>query len=345
MLPFANLSDKQNAYFADGTQEEIIADLAKIAELKVISRSSVIQYKSGVARNLRQIGADLDVANIVEGSVQCSSDRVRVVVQLIEARTDALLWSETYDRDLTNILRVESDVATAIAEALQAKLTGPEEQAVKVEPTKNAAAYDAYLRARQLETNPDTLLQDFKIAEQLYAQAVALDPKFALAHARLAQTSAEIFHFHERTEPWRTKAKTEAEAALRLQPNLAEGHQALGLYLYWMEGDYSRALQEFEQAFRLAPGGTEASFLIAAIRRRQGRWRDTLADYNRLATLDPQNPNIARYLVYTNTALRDWPAAARAAKRWRAIASESVAAKIQEAYIDFFVRNVLRSPI
>ncbi len=339
VLPFANLSDKQNAYFADGTQEEIIADLAKIAELKVISRSSVIQYKSGVARNLRQIGADLDVANIVEGSVQCSSDRVRVVVQLIEARTDALLWSETYDRDLTNILRVESDVATAIAEALQAKLTGPEEQAVKVEPTKNAAAYDAYLRARQLETNPDTLLQDFKIAEQLYAQAVALDPKFALAHARLAQTSAEIFHFHERTEPWRTKAKTEAEAALRLQPNLAEGHQALGLYLYWMEGDYSRALQEFEQAFRLAPGGTEASFLIAAIRRRQGRWRDTLADYNRLATLDPQNPNIARNLVYTNTALRDWPAAARAAKRWRAIASESVAAKIQEAYIDFWLHG------
>ena len=337
VLPFENLSDdKANAYFAGGVQGELISALAKIADLKVISRTSVRQYQSGTSRNLRKIGVDLGVANIVEGSVQRSGGRVRVAVQLIDARTDAHLWSQAYDRNLTDIFSVESDVAKAIAESLHAKLTGSEEQAVEAEPTKNEAAYETYLRARQLETNPDTLLRDFKIAEQLYARAVSLDPGFALAHARLAQTSAEIFHFHERTEPWKAKARTEAEEALRLQPNLAEGHHALGLYFYWVEGDYERALREFAHASRLAPGGTEPPFLIAAIRRRQGRWRDALTAYNRLAALDPRNSNIARNLVYTNTALRDWPAAAQAAKRWRAIASDSITAKIQAAYVDFW---------
>ena len=337
VLPFENLSDDAaNAYFADGVQGELIYALAKIADLKVISRTSVRQYRSNTPRNLRKIGVDLGVANIVEGSVQRSGGRVRVAVQLIDAHSDTPLWSQAYDRDLTDIFSVESDVAKAIAESLQAKLTGPEEQAVEAEPTKNAAAYETYLRARQLETNPDTLLQDFKVADHLYARAVSLDPGFALAHARLAQTSAEIFHFHERTEPWKTKARREAEEALRLQPNLAEGHHALGLYFYWVEGDYERALQEFAHASRLAPGGAEPSFLIAAIRRRQGHWHEALAAYSRLALLDPQNPNIARNLLYTTTALRDWPASAQAAKKWRTIAADSVIAKIQAAYVDFW---------
>ncbi|MEO8438602.1 MAG: protein kinase [Spartobacteria bacterium] len=337
VLPFEDLSnDKANAYFADGVQGEILTALANIAELKVISRTSVMHYQSSTRRNLREIGTDLRVANIVEGSVQRSGDRVRVAARLIDARTDIQLWGNTYDRELTDIFSVERDVAKAIAGSMQAKLTAPEQRALETEPTRNAAAYDAYLRARQLETGPNTLLRDFKIAEQLYERAVSLDPGFALAHARLAQTNAEIFHFHERTEPWKTRAKTEAEEALRLQPNLAEGHHALGLYFYWLENDYEHALKEFEHAIRLAPGGTESPFLVAAIRRRQGRWHETLVAYNRLADLDPHDPNIMRNLVYTNTALRDWPTAAQAAKRWRAIASDSVIAKIQDAYVDFW---------
>ncbi len=337
VLPFENLSnEKENAYFAGGVQGEVLARLARISDLKVISRTSVTQYRSGAARNLREIGRSLGVANVVEGSVQRSGNRMRVVAQLIDARTDAHLWGETYDRDLTDIFSVESDVAKSIADSLQARLTGPERKAVEAEPTQNPAAYDAYLRARQLQTNPDTLLRDFKIAEQLYARAVSLDPKFALAHARLAQTNAEIFHFYDRTEPWKSKAKAEAEMALRLQPDLPEGHHALGLYFYWVTGDYDRALQEFTEAIRLAPGSTESPFLIAAIRRRQGRWDETLAAYNHLAALDPQNPNIVRNLVYTNTAVRDWPKAARAARRWLAIAADSVTAKVQAAYIDFW---------
>ncbi len=337
VLPFENLSDdKENAYFAGGVQGEVLARLSKIADLKVISRTSVAQYRSGAQRNLREIGRALGAAHIVEGSVQRSGNRVRVVAQLIDARTDAHLWGETYDRDLTDIFEVESGVAKAIADSLRAKLTAPERQAVEKEPTQNPAAYDAYLRARQLETNADTLLRDFKIAGGLYSRAVELDPSFALAHARLAQTNAEIFHFYDRTEPWKSKAKTEAETALRLQPDLPEGHHALGLYYYWVTGDYDRALQQFDEAIRLEPGSTESPFLIAAIRRRQGRWRETLAAYNHLAALDPQNPNIVRNLVYTNTAMRNWPMAAQAARRWLAIAADSVAAKVQAAYVDFW---------
>lgn len=339
VLPFENLSgDPENAYFAEGMQDEILARLTKIAALKVVSRMSTQRYKSS-PQNLKEIAKALGVEHILEGSVQKVHDQVRVNVQLIKAANEAHLWAETYDRKLTDIFTVESDVAKAIAESLQTTLTGREQRAVEAEPTKNPAAYDAYLRARQLETNPDTLLQNFKMAEQLYIRAVTLDPAFALAHARLAQTSAEIFHFHERTQSWKAKAKTEAEEALRLQPDLAEAHHALGLYFYWIEGDYDRALQEFATAARLAPGAIEPDFLVAAIRRRQGRWRDALAAYNRIAALDPQNPNIARNLVYTNTGLRAWPAAAEAAERWRALAPDSVAAKIQAGYVEFWWRG------
>ena len=198
------------------------------------------------------------------------------------------------------------------------------------------------MRANQIERNPDTLLEDYKAAEQLYMQAIELDPKFALAHARLASTCAEIFHFDEPTEVWRTKAYAEAEIALRLQPNLGEAHFALGQCIYWMDQDYERALEQFEIASRLSPSNGDIGRLIAAIKRRQGKWEQSLEAYERVAKIDPQNPNTVRELFFTLTAMRRWPEAAKWGERMRAIAPASLVAKIQSGYVDFWWKGDTR---
>jgi TolB-like protein/Tfp pilus assembly protein PilF/class 3 adenylate cyclase len=337
VLPFENRSDdKQNAYFADGVQNEILTDLAKIADLRVISRTSVMQYTSGAARNLREIGKQLGVAHVLEGSVQRAGGKVRVNAQLIDARTDAHLWGQTYDRDLADVFAIQSEIAQQIAEQLQAKISPQEKARVEAKPTENTDAYVFYLRANQIERNPDTLLEDYKTAEQLYMQAIELDPNFALAHSRLASARAEIFHFYEPLDTWKTKARAEAEIALRLQPNLAEVHFALGQCIYWMDQDYDRALKQFEIASSLSPNNSDIGRLIAAIRRRQGKWRESLEEYERVERIDPQNPNTVRELVFTNTAMRRWPEAARWAERLRAMAPASLVAKIQSGYVDFW---------
>ena len=337
VLPFENRSDqKQNAYFADGVQNEILTDLAKIADLRVISRTSVMQYKSGAERNVREIGQQLGVAHLLEGSVQRSGNRVRVTAQLIDARSDAQQWAEHYDRDLADVFAIQSEIAKAIADQLQAKLSPQEKALVEEIPTGNTEAYVFYLRANQIERNPDTLLEDYKAAEQLYMQAIELDPKFALAHARLASTCAEIFHFYEPTDVWRPKAYAEAEIALRLQPNLAEAHFALGQCIYWMDQDYDSALKQFEIASRLSPNSGDIRRLIAAIKRRQGKWQQSLEEYEKVAKIDPQNPNTVRELVFTNTAMRRWPEAARWAEKMRAMAPTSLVAKIQSGYVNFW---------
>jgi tetratricopeptide (TPR) repeat protein len=192
------------------------------------------------------------------------------------------------------------------------------------------------LRANQIERNPDTLLEDYKAAEQLYQQAIAVDPKFALAHARLASIRAEIFHYYEPIDSWKTKGRAEAEIALQLQPNLAEAHFALGQCIYWMDQDYDRALEQFEIASRLAPSNGDIARLIAAIKRRQGKWEQSLEEYERVARLDPQNPNTVRELIFINTAMRRWPEAAQWAERMRAMAPASIVAKIQSGYVDFW---------
>src|SRR5437016_13544061 len=336
VLPFENRSDeKQNAYFADGVQNEILTDLAKIADLRVISRTSVMQYKSGAERNVREIGQQLGVAHLLEGSVQRSGNRVRVTAQLIDARSDAQQWAEHYDRDLADVFAIQSEIAKAIADQLQAKLSPQEKARVEEIPTGNTEAYVFYLRANQIERNPDTLLEDYKTAEQLYMQAIELDPNFALAHARLASVCAEVFRYYEPTDSWRTKARAEAEAALRLQPNLAEGHFALGQCIYWMGQDYDKALEQFEIASRLSPSNADTRRLIAAIERRQGKWQAALEAYEQVAKLDPQNPSTARELMYTNTSMRRWPEAARWVEQMRALAPTSLVAKIQSGYIDF----------
>jgi serine/threonine-protein kinase len=337
VLPFQNFSpDKENAFFADGVQDDILTSLAKIKDLRVISRSSVMKFRDAAAQNLRQIGKALGVANVLEGSVRREGDRVVVNVQLVDAQSARQIWANRYDRTLADSLGLQGELATEIADALRATLSTDEQARVTAKLTQNPDAYVFYLRANQISRNPDTVLEDYKTAEQLYMQAIALDPDFALAHARLASVCAEIFHYYEPTEEWKTKARTEAQIALRLQPNLAEAHFALGQCIYWMDQDYERALEQFDVASRLAPSNGDIARLIAAIKRRQGKWQEALQEYERVAKLDPQNPNTVRELIFINTALRRWPEAALWAERMRVMVPGSIVAKIQSGYVDFW---------
>ncbi len=343
VLPFANFSDdKQNAFFADGIQDDILTSLAKIGELRVISRSSVMQFRDPAIHNLREIGKLLGVANVLEGSVRREGDKVVVNVQLIDALKDRHLWANRYERTLADSLGLQGELAAEIADALRVTLSPNEKARIETKPTENADAYLVYLQANQIERNPDTLLEDYKKAEQLYLRAIGLDPKFALAHARLASTRAEIFHYYEPLESWKTKARVEADIALELQQNLAEAHLALGQCLYWIGQNYQSALSEFDTASRLSPNNSEAGGLIAAIKRREGKWQESLDGYQKIIKLDPQNPNITRNLVFTYTAMRRWPEAARGAERMRAMAPASLVAKTQSGYIDFWWKGDTR---
>jgi TolB-like protein/Flp pilus assembly protein TadD/class 3 adenylate cyclase len=343
VLPFENFSaEKENAFFADGIQDDILTSLARIRDLKVISRSSVMQFRDVAVRNLREIGKTLGVANILEGSVRREGNHVVVNVQLIDALHDRHVWANRYDRTLADSLGLQGELAAEIADALRVTLSPDEKARVEKKPTANSEAYLVYLQANQIERNPDTLLVDFKKAEQLYMRAITIDPNFALAHARLAATCAQIFHFDEPLDTWKTKARTEADIALRLQPDLAEAHLALGEYVYWIDGDYNRALEEFGTALGLSPNNADVGGLIAAIKRRQGQWQEALEAYERSQKIDPQNPNIVRNLVFTNTALRRWAEAAGWAEKMRAMAPASLVAKIQSGYVDFWWKGDTR---
>src|SRR5438477_10205443 len=336
VLPFENFSpEKENAFFADGIQDDILTSLAKIKELRVISRSSVMAFRDAAAQSVRHIGRKLGVANILEGSVRKEGDRVVVNVQLIDTRNNRQIWANRYDRTLVDSLGLQGELANEIADTLRATLSDDEKALAADKPTRNADAYVFYLRANPISRNPDTLLEDYKTAEELYMQAIELDPNFALAHARLASVYAEVFRYYEPTESWRTKARSEAEIALRLQPNLAEGHFALGQRIYWMDQDYDKALEQFEITSRLSPSNADTRRLIAAIERRQGKWPEALETYEQVAKLDPQNPSTARELMYTNTSMRRWPEAARWVEQMRVVAPTSLVAKIQNGYINF----------
>jgi serine/threonine-protein kinase len=344
VLPFVNMSaDPQNAFFADGIQDDILTSLSKIKDLRVISRTSVMGFRGRQeTRNLRDIGRTLGVTNVLEGSVRREGNRVVVTVQLLDAAKDRHLWANRYDRTLADSLGLQGELAAQIADELRVTLTADEKARVEVKPTENADAYVVYLQANQIERNPDTLLEDYKKAEQLYVNAIALDSKFALAHARLASTRAEIFHYYEPVDVRKTQARSEAEIALQLQPNLGEAHLALGQCVYWIDQDYERALKEFETALRLAPNNTESGVLIAAIKRRQGKWQEALESYERISKLDPQNPNVVRTLLYTTAALRRWPESAELVARMRALAPASLVAKAQSGYVDFWWKGDTR---
>jgi TolB-like protein/Flp pilus assembly protein TadD len=336
VLPFENLSsDKENAFFAQGIQDEIITTLSKISRLRVISRTSTARYNSA-PENLPEIARQLRVSNVLEGSVQKAGDRVHINVQLIQAETDGHLWAQSYDRQLTDIFSVEAEVAKSIADSLRTTLSPQEKARVEAKPTDNADAYVVYLRARNYQTSPDNLLQDFRSAINLYEQAIALDPRFALAHARLSATVSSAYHFYEPTEPWKQKAHAEAMEALRLQPNLGEGHLALGLYHYYIEGDYAAALRELDLAAHALPNDGDVGLYIAAVQRRQGHLTEAIAAYQRAEVIDPRNSITLYDAAQTYFGLRDWRTAAERMDRVLALFPDSFNVKIQRAYIEFF---------
>src|SRR5256885_716709 len=339
VLPFENLSsDKENAFFAQGIQDEIITTLSRIAGLRVISRTSTARYSSA-PENLPEIAKQLHVSNVLEGSVQKAEDRVHINVQLIRADNDAHLWAQSYDRQLTDIFSVEAEVAKSIADSLSATLSPQEKAQVEAKPTDNADAYVLYLRARDYQTRPDNLMQDFRSAMRLFEQAITLDPRFALAHARLAATTSNLYHFYEPTEPLKQKAHAEALESLRLQPNLGEGHLALGLYHYYMEGDYDAALRELDLAAHALPNDGDVGLYTAAIERRRGHWAQALAAYQHAETVDPRNSVMLYDASQTYFGLRDWRTAAERMDRLLALFPDSFNVKIQRAYIEFFSKD------
>jgi serine/threonine protein kinase/Tfp pilus assembly protein PilF len=294
VLPFENLNnDPDSAYFADGIQEEIVTRLASIADLKVISRTSTQRYQSK-PRNLSQIAKQLGVANILEGSVQRAADQVRVNVQLINAQTDSHLWADTYDRKLTDILGVESEIAKGIAESLQAKLTAREEQALAVKPTDNVKAYDAYLRGLAYTLKPGNSTTKALSAQKYLREAVRLDPKFALGWALLSYVDAlgYITTSLQPTVALREETRQAAETALTLQPNLGEAVLAKGYYHYACLKDYDTAVHYFEQARPLLPNNSRIPESLAYVARRRGQWDRSESYFNEAERLDPRNADL-----------------------------------------------------
>ncbi len=310
VLPFENLSrDPENAYFADGIQEEVLTRLAKIADLKVISRSSTQQSQSKPG-NLAEIAKQLGVANILQGSVQKAANQVRVNVHLVNVQTGSQLWEETYDRKLSDIFVVESEIAKGIAESLQAKLTGREEQALAAKPTNNPEAYDAYLRALAFEARGNYSEDALFKAIGYYELAVQLDPNFALAWARLSGAHALLyFNRGDTTVARRDAAKEALEHAQKLQPNSPETLLFLGYYQYWVLHDYGMAKATFARVSRMLPGNSQVSYALGAIARREGHWDESVAYWERGLALDPRNTALLTEVAFTYAALRQFSAA------------------------------------
>jgi TolB-like protein/Flp pilus assembly protein TadD len=315
VLPFENLSDeKENAFFADGMQDDILTSLTKIAGLKVISRTSVMQYRgAGAAHNLRDIAQALGVANILEGSVRRAGNRVLVIVQLIDASSDQHIWAERYDRTIVDSIGLQGELAAEIASVLKAKLTPEETTSLGTKPTSNPEAYVAYLRALDFEENAEVPPSEYySTLDGLYAKANALDPAFALAQARASISYSNQF-FQRHDPALKAKARTLADEALRLSPALGEGHLALGIFFYLTEGDYGGALEQFTIALTALPNNVEVLQYTAKIYRRQGRWREAIAGFEHARSLNPNADPME--LVRTLWAVRDWPATAAAIKR------------------------------
>jgi TolB-like protein/class 3 adenylate cyclase/Tfp pilus assembly protein PilF len=310
VLPFENRSeDKANVYFADGIQDEILTRLSKIADLKVISRTSTQHYKSA-PENLPEIAKQLGVANILEGSVQKAGNQVRVNVHLVNAQTGSQLWAETYDRKLSDIFAVESEIAKGIAESLQATLTGGEEQALAANPTNNPEAYDAYLRGLAFEARSNYSSDALFKAIDFYGLAVQLDPNFALAWARLSGAHALLyFNRGDTTAARRDAAKEALEHAQKLQPNTPETLLFLGYYQYWVLHDYGMAKATFGRVSKMLPGKSEVSYALGAIARREGHWAESVAYWERGLALDPRNTVLLTEVAYTYAALRQFPTA------------------------------------
>jgi TolB-like protein/Flp pilus assembly protein TadD len=310
VLPFQSLSDeKENAYFANGIQDDILTNLSKIGDLKVISRMSVMSYRGDASRNAREIGKALGVSTLLEGSVRRIGNRVRVNVQLIDASSDEHIWAEDYDRDLTDVFAIQTDLAQKIASALQAKLSPTEKARLDNRPTQNPDAYLLFVQAHEYANRMDMFNDTSLKAVPLFEQAIKLDPTFALAFADLSTVESWIYHSFDPITAWREKARLNADEALRLQPDLPEGHLALGFSYYYGDRDYERALAEFEIAKRDLPNEAQAYLAIGAIQRRQGKWAESTANLEKTAALDPKNTSVLINLCFSYMALRNFETA------------------------------------
>ena len=342
VLPFENLSrDPDNAFFTDGVQDQILTDLSQIADLKVISRTSVMQYKSGLARNLREIAQQLGVAHVVEGSVQRATNKVRVNAQLIDARTDAHLWAQTYDRDLADVFAIQSEIAKAIADQLQAKLSPNEKKAIEQPPTTDLAAFDLYSRAKSLLLTAGfsaTGEPDVRKAIELLDEAVKRDPSFFDAYCQLARAHGYLYAVtgSDHTPARLALAEAAMQAATRLRPDAAEMHLARAQYLYYVLRDYAGALAELELARRALPNDPRLFELTGYILRRRGQQEQGLRNLERAVELDPRNFDILQQIALTYQQLGRYAEAVAALDRALAIVPDNVETRANRGLFYFF---------
>jgi serine/threonine-protein kinase len=339
VLPFENLSaEKENAYFADGVQDEILTLLARIADLKIISRVSVMQYKSGVVRNLREIGQQLGVANVVEGSVQRSGNRVRVNAKLVDARTDRELWGQTYDRDLADVFAIQSEIAKAIAEQLQAKLLPGEGNAIERPPTADIAAFDLYTQGKNLLLTSFSSAARAKLlaAADLLNEAIGHDPSFFQAYCQLAHTHDLLYFLGLDHTPARlASAEAAVQAAARLRPDAGETHLARAENLYWGHRDYGSALAELEVARQNLPNDPRIFHLTGLIQRRQGLWEESTQNLERAVDLDPRNFFTLQQIAISYGVLRRYGEDKSVLDRALAIEPNNVDTKVALASVEF----------
>src|SRR4051812_5820173 len=348
VLPFENFSeDKENAFFADGIQDDILTNLSKIGDLKVISRTSVMPYR-GKEKNVKEIGKALGVSAILEGSVRKAGNRVRVNVQLINAENDEHVWSEVYDRDLTDVFAIQTDLARKIAEELHAKLSPSEKALINRKPTENGEAYLAFVQAHNLHLELEELPK-LRQAGQLYERALQLDPNFALAAAQLSKLHSWIFHTYEPTAEHRQKSRNLAERALQLQADLPEAHLALGFSFYYLDLDYGHAAQEFAIAQKGLPNDSEVYLAIGAIQRRQGKWGESNVNLEKAADLSPNETWPLQNLVLNYQMQRNWPAANRTVERALKLTPESLNLRSIKSQLDIsekgsfdYINDVIR---
>ena len=340
VLPFENLSaEQENAFFTDGVQDEILTNLAKIADLKVISRTSVLQYKTGMKRNLREIANALGVAHVVEGTVQRAGNRVRVSAQLIDARSDTHLWAEHYHRPLDDVFAIQSEIAKAVADELRAKLSPAEKAAIEQRPTDDLGAYDRYIRAKALLTGSaqldaragDNMFQ----AVRLLNQAIARDPDFLLAYCQLAGTHAQLYFFgFDHTAARLALANEALERAMRLAPNRGEAHLAAAWIYYQCYLDYDRARAELDLARRTLPNEPFVFALAGYIDRRQGRWKELISNLKRALEIDPRNVFILQTLSSSYKFLRRFMEMGDVLDRMLAIIPADGMARVARAFVD-----------
>jgi TolB-like protein/Flp pilus assembly protein TadD len=343
VLPFRNLtSDSENAFFAEGVQDDILSRLAKIRDLKVVGRRGAPPIAIGPTTDLRKIGRSLGVRHVLEGSLRRYGDQVMLHVSLIDSSDGREIWSESYDRKLEDAISLQGELASNIADALKAQLTPQERTNVRAPSTHNPDAYVLYLRGRKLENSPTFQIKNYEAAQSLFGQAVALDRKFALAHASLASALGLLYRYRAPSDDLRERAYLEVEEALRLQPDLGEAHLAKGLTDYRVARNFEAAMAEFKVASRLLPNESEPELMTALIQRREGRWREARIGLEHAIARNPLDRKCEEELAATACLLRDWPRAVRHLDKAVAIRPIIQPLRIERVILDVWKRGDLQ---